>query len=268
MYCQKCGKEIEERTEKCPHCESVVPNVYVPSLYSQEIEIPQGEKPVLTIKAVKPEKKMKRPSKLPLKITGIVMYSILLAYYLASAVNDFVTGHQYGFKTVIDVVFTVMFAAMLFFAISGKLDKKLTLISLSTFMVFELIYNILGIVWLIKTLLAGVSLPHDWYIIMALTIRLIVAVSMIVVLVFAFIFYLKKKFSPLPMCISSGIFLIFEIIALIFNIIIMALSIVPFDIFILLSLGAVYVYFGITIAQLFLFHIQDKYRVWVEENSI
>lgn len=268
MYCQSCGKEIEERTEKCPYCESVIPNVYVPDLYSSNNTEESKEKPVFTIKAVKPEKKLKCPSPLPIKITSIIMYGVLFAYYLASSINDFINSHPYGFKSVLDCVFAVMFGAMLLFSIKGKIDKKLSLISLCTFILFEAIYNIIIIISQITYLSSGVSIAQSWYMLAALILRLCAVISMTVVLVFAFIFYLKKKFSPLPMCISTGIFLIFELIALIFNIVVFALGITPIDIFIILSLLVLYTYMGITIAQLFLFHIQDKYKAWLEENSI
>lgn len=267
MYCQNCGKEIEEKTEKCPHCGSVIFNVFVPTV--QEEDEDKEEKKEVSVKAVKPEKKMRRPSTKPITVTSIVMYAVLFVNYSACGISDFLNGHPYGwFMTVLDVAFAALFLAMLIVSSLGKITKKLTLAAFASYCILVLAYSGYIVFNQLIYLAEAKNLGDNWAVLVSIILRLFLAAAMTIVLVFAFIFHLEKKFSPLPITISAGIYIIIAIAALIFDIIIMALGIVPLDLFVIFSAFAVFTYFGITIAQTFLFHSQDKYRIWLENNSI
>ncbi len=263
MYCHNCGKEIDNGVKKCPHCGSEVFNAYVEDKKENRKEEKKEDKK----DEKRFEKLKKKPSLVPLKVTSIVMYSILSLFYIASTLNNFISDRPIGFKTVSDFIFSVMFTAMLVISIRGRIDKRLSLIAMMTYCVFEMVYNCLGIYEETAYLLEVGNLKDNWYILTAIILRVLTVAAMAVVLAFSFVFHLKRKFSAVPTCISCGILIIIEVLALLFNIVIMSMKLVPFDLFSILSLFALYTYMGITIAQAFLFHSQDKYRILYENRA-
>ena len=269
MYCQNCGKEIEKNAEQCPHCESVIPNIFVPNLYGGGEA--DKEKPTFTIRAVKPEPRMKWPSPLSLRVTGIVMYAVALAYFGFEFIRLLCLRPSLSYDITARIcvygLLTALFCLMLFLSIFRQLDKRISGAAL-------IAVNLIGIGHLVRDSILCIyhlrdfdGLQNEWQNILFLTVYPLLGIALIVVTVFAFFFYFHRIFSPLPMCISTGIFLILDILSLVASIVYWVLIFNLVDIHTTLFFLTVYTYYGITIAQLFLFYKQDKYRVWKENRE-
>ena len=245
MYCQFCGKETENGADRCEHCGKLLPNAYIP------------------LKKEK-RKERKKPSPIPLKVTGIVMYALCFAGFAYEFLSLFnvqrLVSKPYTAELCVFGGIAVLFCAMLLVTALGKMSKALAGTAL-------LALNIIGIGHLIKELAVCVyalkdfeGLSDDWYLIMFLILYVLLAVGLIVMSVFAFLFYYKRKFSPLPMCITTGVYLIFEILSLIGSLTYWLIVFGSVDIRTSVFFITTFVFYAVTIAQLFLYHTKDKYE--------